>query len=247
MKLVCLLCFTGCMIYMGSCRKFEREGYLIQPGIALTFDDYSIDNWYKYLPLFDSFHVKATFYISQYHRLNAEQKNKLRIIESRGHEIAYHTTTHPNMLQYLQLIGMDNLVQYEIYDDLNKMNHDGFYPKTFAYPYGAHNKILDDRLLKIFKSVRALNGTRDYSKSVTTTTANSVLCALGIDNNSNSTGLIEKMMNLASKNNNCLVLVGHHIEAPRARFQVSYEKLKFILEKARELNMRFYTVSEISL
>ena len=50
------------------------------PGIALTFDDDRVDNWFQYLPLFDSLDVRATFYISKYNRLSAEQKNKLRII-----------------------------------------------------------------------------------------------------------------------------------------------------------------------
>ncbi len=126
------------------------------------------------------------------------------------------------------------------------MNTDGFYPTTFAYPYGAHDYYLDNQLLTIFKSVRALNGTHDLSKSVTLTTSNTVLYALGMDNNRRSTNIIEKMIDLAHENHNCLVMVGHQIENPNAKFQVPYQKLKFILEKVKSLNMKFYTVSEIS-
>ena len=104
------------------------------PGIALTFDDNYIDNWYNYLPLLDSFGAKVTFYISRYHRLTPAQKNKLSIIQSKGHEIAFHTTHHLHMCQYLQFMTMDDLEQHEIYEDLNRMRNDGFYPKTFAYP-----------------------------------------------------------------------------------------------------------------
>jgi hypothetical protein len=44
------------------------------------------------------------------------------------------------------------------------MNRDGYFPVSFAYPYGAHNLYLDNQLLSIFKSVRALNGTHDLEK-----------------------------------------------------------------------------------
>ena len=246
MKLVIALCFTWCLLCINSCKKFDTAGEMIQSGIALTFDDCYVDNWYDYLPLLDSFGVKATFYISQYHRLSPAQKNKLAILRSKGHEIAFHTTNHPRMCQYLQAFGLNNLMQYEIYDDLTKMNQDGFYPKTFAYPYGEHNKILDDRLLKIFKSLRILNGTTDYTLSETATTSNSILYGLGMDKKSNTLKTIERTMESVSKNNTCLVLVGHRIEQPSSDLQVPYKRLKFILKRAKELNLRFYTVSEIS-
>lgn len=229
-----------------ACTKYERQGNVAKPGIALTFDDYSIDNWYRYLSLFDSFGAKATFYISSYHTLSSQQKSKLREMQLRGHEIGYHTTFHHNLCDYQKLYGTEDLMRYEIYQDLNKMNRDGFYPSTFAYPYGAHNATIDSSLLKIFKSVRALNGTEDLAKSVTQTTRNTVLYALGTDNKRRSSSTIEKMIDLANENHNCLVLVGHQIENPDAKFQVSAEKLRCILRKAKNLNMNFYRVSEIS-
>lgn len=234
-----VLCHAGCT-------KYERLGNVERPGIVLTFDDNGIDNWYKYLPLLDSFGAKATFYISSYHSLTDDQKDKLREIQQHGHEIAYHTTFHNNLCDYLKLHGIKNLLKYEVYQDLKKMNRDGFYPKTFAYPYGSHNEVLNNELLKIFKSVRVLNGTNDLGKSVTRTTSNTVLYALGIDNERRTNATIEKMMDLAYKNHNCLVLVGHNIEMPANPYQVSYKKLKFILKKATSLNMVFYTASDVS-
>ena len=46
---------------MAGCNKYDKEGAMDMPGVALTFDDNSIDNWYSYMPLLDSFGVKATF------------------------------------------------------------------------------------------------------------------------------------------------------------------------------------------
>jgi len=235
------------MLYAGSCTKYEKKGIIEKSGIALTFDDYSIDNWYQYLPLFDSFGVRATFYISQYHKLSTEQKNKMRKMQSHGHEIAFHTSNHYNMVNYLDNFQIRDLIEREIYEDLRKMNHEGFYPRTFAYPYGSHNDYLDKELCKIFKSVRALNGTNNYAKSFTRGLNNKVLYAIGIDNKRPRLDKIEFLIEEAYHNSNCLILVGHNIEKPDAAFQVSLEKLKAILQKAKALNMRFYTVSEISL
>jgi len=246
MKLAIIVLLASCALCLDGCTKYDKVGYMKNPGIALTFDDNYIDNWYNYLPLLDSFGVKATFYICRYHHLTSEQKTKLAAIQRKGHEIAFHTTHHIHMCQYLQYMTLDDLVQHEIYEDLDRMRNDGFYPTTFAYPYGEHNKTLDDRLLKIFKSVRALNGTKDYSESLTSTNNNTVLYGLGIDVKSKNEKTIERMIDVASQNGNCLVLVGHMIEQPNSKLQVPYNELKFILTKAKSLGMQFYTASQIS-
>lgn len=231
---------------VAGCTKYEHEGKMQEPGIALTFDDCSIDNWYRYLPLLDSSGAKATFYVSSYHKLSPEQKDKLREIQRHGNEIGYHTTYHNNLPDYLARRGIDELMRIEINQDLKKMNDDGFYPSVFAYPYGAHNYYLDNLLLKRFKSVRALNGTRDLAKSTTQSNYNEVLYALGMDNTRRSDDILNKMIEISNRHNNCLVLVGHEIENPQAKYSVPCSKLRKILQKANELHMKFYLISEIS-
>ncbi len=233
-------------IVFSGCTKFEKVGSMREPGIMLSFDDASVDNWYQYMPLLDSFGAKLTFYISNYHQLNYKQKIELREIENKGHEIAYHTTNHYNLEEYLSVEGIDSLIKNEIYDDLDRMRKDGFDPVTFAYPYGRHNDLLDYRLLQIFKSVRALNGTPNHARSCTRTTDNLYLYALEVDDKSYDTNMILKMMNLAKSNNNCLVLVAHQINNPNAKYSISYNRLKEILMTAKNLGLRFYTASEIS-
>jgi len=229
-----------------ACTKFEKKGEVNEPGIALTFDDYTIDNWHNYLPLLDSFGAKATFYISNYHQLSRKQKYKLHEIQQHGHEIAFHSTNHYNMPQYLSAMGVDSLLKYEVFEDLEKMKKDGFNPVTFAYPYGKHNDFLDYNLLKIFKSVRALNGSPNHARSCTSTTNNSYLYALGIDDGGYNTDMILKMMDLSKTNRNCLVLVAHQINNLQSKLSISYTRLKDILTRANQSGMRYYTVSEIS-
>src|ERR1700709_571560 len=109
------------IFFATSCTKYTRTGSMPKAGLALTFDDYSVDNWYSYLDLLDSFHVKATFYISNYNKLTAVQKQKLHEIENRGHEIGYHTTNHPDLTKYVQQNGLQKLMKNEITDGLAMM------------------------------------------------------------------------------------------------------------------------------
>ena len=231
-----------------GCKKFERQGQMKSPGIALTFDDDRVDNWVNYLPLLDSFNVKATFYICKYNRFTADQKNKLAIIRAHGHEIAFHSTNHYNLMDYVYRFKhpINEMLKCEIEDGLKLMNKDGFYPITFAYPYGAHNGVFDKSLMRYFKSVRALNGTNDFSKSLAPAEKNDVLYGLGIDKSSKRSDVdVNKFIRSAYENKNCAILVGHNINTAD-KLSVTKERLLAIFSLAKELDLKFYTISEIS-
>ena len=218
-----------------------------RPGIALTFDDHCVEEWYNCMPLFDSFGVKATFYVSNYLKLTAKDKWMLRQLQDHGHEIAYHSLTHPDFVKYLKKHSAAQLLSEEIDKGMALMNADGFYPTTFAYPYGSHNNQTDQLLLKKFKSLRALNGSPDRSKSFTATSDNTMLYSIGLDLSSGkSMDELLNLISLAQQNSNCLVLLGHHINQPATKMQVPYERLKKIITTVHERKMKFYTVSEIS-
>jgi peptidoglycan/xylan/chitin deacetylase (PgdA/CDA1 family) len=231
-----------------GCKKFEKNGHMSAPGIALTFDDDRVDNWIEYLPLLDSAEVKATFYVCRYNRFTPEQKNKLRIIQSHGHEIAFHGTNHYNMMDYVYKYKhtIEDMIKGEVEDGLKLMNRDGFYPTTFAYPGGAHNGLFDKMLKRYFKSVRALNGTNDFTKSLAATEKNDILYGLGIDKNSNRTDeTLIKLINAANTNNNCAIFVAHDINSNK-KLSVTKERLQKIFSLVKQLGLKYYTISEIS-
>jgi len=232
-----------------SCNKseidFANKG--TRGGLALTFDDYNIDNWHTYLNLFDSLGVKATFYISNFNKLTANQKIKLHELQNHGHEIAFHSTNHVNFLKCVDSTGIEKMMKVEVTHGMWLMNNEGFYPTTFAYPYGRHNDILDKLLLKHFKSVRALNGTQDLSRSLIPLQNNKVIFGLGIDESSNrNLNKIEGLLFLAEQTNHCALLLVHNIERNDIKMQLPLWKLKAIILRAKSLNLKFYTVSEIS-
>ncbi len=241
------LLFFWLLCFVAGCAKYNREGFLPEPGVALTFDDSYIDEWYQQINLFDSFDVKATFYISNYNTFSPEQKRKLHALEDHGHEIAFHTTNHPNLVQYLTQNGIEKLMDNEINEGMSLMKQDGFHPTTFAYPYGRSTPKLDEVLLKQFKSVRVLNGSTDIAKSCAPANGSDKLYAIGMDLSSGkSNQQLVKYIQTAYENDNCLVLVGHHVERPDLKMQVPLERLKEIIKAVKARHMRFYTASEIS-
>lgn len=233
---------------LNGCTKYKKDGQLHQAGVALTFDDDRVDNWFKYLPYLDSANVKATFYVCKYNRFTDNQKKKLAIIQSHGHEIAFHSTNHYNMLDYVYRYNhtIDELLVNEIESGLKMMNKDGFYPTTFAYPYGAHNGMYDKKLMKYFKSVRALNGTTDFSKSLAPTENNQLLFGLGIDKSSKRTDeVVLQVIKSASENNTCAVFVAHDINTS-LKLSVTLDRLKLIVNYVKQLGLQYYTISQIS-
>ena len=247
MKSAFITISTIFLFIIGGCNKTAIKGNNPEPGIALTFDDNYVDEWVTILPLLDSFDVKATFYISNYYKLSAAQKTKLKEIRDSGHEIAFHTSNHYNLNDYLSNGNMESLIKNEITNGLEKMNADGFFPKTFAYPYGKHNEALDMELLKHFKSVRALNGTPDPQKSISGLSKNKTLFGLGIDEpNKRSFEELSRLLNKTYTSNGCIILVGHHVEKPGTKLSVSKTLLRKLFNEAKSQNLRYYTISQIS-
>lgn len=241
--LLCLIFFINF-----SCKKTDVTAIPVERGgLALTFDDHYVDNWFHYIDLLDSMGVKATFYISNYNKFTAVQKVKLHKLQDHGHEIAFHSTTHANFLKTAASDGCEKLIKEEVLDGLKLMNNDGFYPTTFAYPYGKHNDVLDKFMYKYFKSVRALNGTQDLSRSLASLHDNKLLFGLGIDETSKrSMEKINGLLSLAQQTDRCAVLLVHNIERHDTDMQIPIWKLREVLASAKSLNLKFYTVSEIS-
>ena len=248
-KLPLAAIYIAAFLLFSACNKYEKKGYMQQGGIALTFDDNLIDNWYKFIPFFDSTGIKATFYICKYHLFTPDQKSKLLILKNHGHEIAYHTTNHINMVEYIARFHhtIDELMKNEIEIDLRKMERDGYYPTTFAYPFGAHTGEIDQALLKrYFKSVRALNGSTDYSASLAPLEKNTVFRGFGLDKSSNhSDEVMINLMRSAKNNNSCAIFVAHNINKD-SKLSVTLDRLKKIATTVKELDLKYYTIAEIS-
>lgn len=246
-RFVAYISFFSLIGGLCSCKKESPKGEMQQGMISLSFDDTYINNWYKNLSLLDSLGIKATFYISSYHSLNLQQKNKLRIIENHGNEIAYHTTNHKDLLKLNRSDGITAIVEREIDPDLKLMRTDGFNPVDFAYPFGQHDQYLDRQLLPLFKSVRGVSNPNYYTCFARHTGAKQVFNAIEIDSRSKLIDeRIQNLMRLAWENNNCTFFYAHAINDPSINLQVTADRLRFMASIAQMYNLRFIKVSEIS-
>jgi len=100
--------------------------------------------------------------------------------------------------------------------------------------------------MRYFKSVRALNGTQDFSKSVVPTDHNTLLYGLGIDKSSNRSDKdIDNVMQSAKNNNGSVVFVSHEINTAN-KYSTTLHRLKQIFEFVKKNNLQYYTASEIS-
>jgi len=81
-----------------SCTK--EYGYLA--GIVFTIDDGNVNFWYPYLDYLDSLHFKLTFYVTDIMNSVRRKKTMLKNFWNHGHEIAYHTTNHVKISEFLE-------------------------------------------------------------------------------------------------------------------------------------------------
>ncbi len=237
-----------CVALLTGCKHEVPAGNMPTGYIALTFDDSDADGWYKYLPLLDSLGIKATFYISNYSRLTKEQIYKLHKIENKGHEIAFHSSTHPDFVKTSRVKGLDHIINFEIKEGLEKMRRDGFNPVNFAYPYGRHTQQLHGNLLPFFKSLRVTSNKKNYLNCLVQKKGrNQILYGCPVDQNSFiNDQQIKSLIRNAAEKKLCALLYAHEIERTSYPYHISTKRIRMIATAAKEDNVRFVTVKEIT-
>lgn len=94
--------------------QFTAMGPATSKRIALTFDDGPGPQTPEFLSLLKKYNVKATFFM-----LSEQVKNRKKVarqVAEEGHEIANHTSTHRNYLQYSKQVGEDKAKEDLILD-----------------------------------------------------------------------------------------------------------------------------------
>ncbi|GAB3640271.1 polysaccharide deacetylase family protein [Spirosoma arcticum] len=142
------LFFVGLLI---ACRPITPAH---PPGIALSFDDRFINEWYQLRPIFQKYNARATFYITQFDSLTPVEIAQLKTLQQDGHEIGCHGAIHTNSISYVRQNSMSQYLNDEIHPALRSMKRHGFRPTSFAHPGGAHTNAIDHELLKYFVLLR---------------------------------------------------------------------------------------------
>lgn len=229
---VLLVAIGGVLGVIKLYRIHQRD----QSGILLAFDDYAVSNWEEYLELFDEYDVKVTFFINA-----SEPTDFCYHARERGHEIAFHTVGH------VDLVGASEDVVYEqAIAPIEVFREKGFELSTFAYPYGRYSDELNEKLLEHYKVLRGAYELSIESKHML---REGFVEARSIDNlNYKSqeeyeqyiTGILYELQ----KEKGMVICLYSHIIG-YGDWCVSEEGLRFLIEKAEELGLKFYTYQQL--
>jgi peptidoglycan/xylan/chitin deacetylase (PgdA/CDA1 family) len=245
------------VMLLSSCKKDDNV-QLLGAGIMLSVD-VPPTAWFKMRDFLRENQIKITFYTQSYAELrDSSSKSQIQLMMQDGHEIAHHTSTHPVLEQYLASHTLEEYIKAEITEMSDLMKKDGISPRTFAYPNGNYTTESDRQLLNIFNSLRKTYQ-RSYSKSLEDLDPiyyrygnNKILFASSIDRKFNiPLSEIFAALERAKKTQQCICLYCHNVAYNDITFNnetynIDESALKAILMKAKQLNLTFYTASDIS-
>ena len=258
--------FTGILFlsfFLLGCNS-EKSSGTAQGGLALSFDDHFIDEWYALAPLLKKHRAKSTFFLTCSTPLSAREISMLRALKQEGHEIGYHGTIHGNAKMMLRDEGVEGYLNREIQPGLRYLRDAGFNPTSYAHPGGNHTTQADSILLAqgftvlrdVAKAERKMYGITLYHIPPRLHPfiyykpgSGPMVDALLIDSETNiSRKEIRDALVKAKETGTVLMLFGHKPlhSPPKSEeygFQVPF--LQYIVEQADSLNLRFYTMAEL--
>ena len=244
-KTVCMLAAMAALVLIagaafGGIKRYRvhlREQERKQSSIVLAFDDYSPDNWEQYFDLFDEYDAKVTFFVNA-----AYPTEFCEAARKRGHEIGCHTTGHANLTE---------LTEEEIYEQaiapIAVFREAGYEFTTFAYPYGAYTDELNELLLQHYNVVRGAfkcePHVKDYMKR-------GFVESMSLDNANYESReqyearILEILTVMSEAEEGAVVPVYSHAIGD-GDWCVTEENLEFLLQKAKEMDLKFYTFQEL--
>jgi hypothetical protein len=143
---------------------FARNTYA-SPGIALSFDDTSVDAWVALRPLLQQYGARVTFFVSRYRALNDEQHAGLKLLAADGHDVEPHTVLHLRAPDYVESHGLNAYLHDEVDPSIEVLRNDGFEVNAFAYPFGARTSELDAAIAKRVPVIRSVDFTYTGAES----------------------------------------------------------------------------------
>lgn len=232
-----------------SSKKFD-------PGIALTFDDKTIEQWHNARELFNKYNVNVTFFVSKIHALTKKEISMLKELRDDGHEIGSHSFNHLNAERFVSLNFVEDYIDYEINPSIKLLKRKGFSPGSFAYPFGARSEKIDEALFNKFEIIRGTAYTNNQTRIkdldkvyYSEKKENRLIFAVGIDEiYKNTNDEIIQGIERAEENKEILIFYGHSIgkTAGKDEYKVDIDTLEEIIKFTSEKGLKFYTVSDIA-
>jgi len=239
---LCALCILSVLCGF-NCDRKKYSNHII-----LTFDDASVDEWFAQRELFDTYNIKATFFISRPHQLTEGQIDKLKILIAEGHEIGCHGMNHLRATEENQYQYIDT----EIEPALQWLSDYGFSVTSFAYPFGIATPYLDSVLANHFTFIR--KATDNYLNTLISVypeiyTKKARCCntnAMGIDINYNiSMDNLEDAILKAKNTDSFLVLYAHVINNSSSDYTATPQYLEELFKRMKKHKIGAVTCREM--
>jgi peptidoglycan/xylan/chitin deacetylase (PgdA/CDA1 family) len=217
-------------------------------GIALTFDDNYVDQWYAIRNIFQQYNAHVTFFVSNFYELDQTQIDKLKVLQADGHEIAFHGYNHEDVVAYLQSHTLNEYMNNEIISGINLMKSNGFNPVDFAFPYGSDDPRATAAMTPYFLHMRDTYYDWDNTIFYQYGSNASVISGIGIDDNTYGNSLTDIYAGIAKAktDNRILIFYCHEpVASNPGEYQTSYDRIDKILANVKNNNMTFYRVADI--
>jgi PKD repeat protein len=216
-------------------------------GVAITFDDNTVDQWYAIRDILNRNNAHATFFVSQYEGLDQAQINKLKTLKADGNEIAFHGMYHTDVVEYLNTHSVQQYLDYEIIPGINLMKNDGLTPVDFAYPYGSDDPAATLALEAYFDHTRDTYYDWDNTIYYRYGSNQAFISGIGMDESyGHSTTEIHNGILKAKTDDRILIFYGHEpVPSNPQEYQTSYARLEDTLKYVSDNNLKTFTISEI--
>lgn len=130
-------------------------------GLALSFDDAHIADWWALRPMFDQYDARLTFFVTRYDQWDDAMKAQLRDLSADGHSIQAHSVNHLRAPEFVTERGLAAYLTEEALPSIELLRADGYAITDYAYPFGARTGELDRALLAHVERVRAVTFSLD--------------------------------------------------------------------------------------
>jgi peptidoglycan/xylan/chitin deacetylase (PgdA/CDA1 family) len=242
-----------CTFFLFSCENKNPPQKNIHkepnPGVVISFDDTSIDEWYQADKILRQYFWKATFCVSKINTLSHSEIKELQQLQNKGHEIAGHSLNHFNAKKFVAKNGVDAYMKQEINPMLALMDFYNFKVTSFAYPFGFRTAAIDKELLKKFQIIRGTTyGAQDPFFQNCYFNNSKLVYGIGIDTDHPNFSIpyLVRLLDYAKRKHKILILFGHKpAQNITANFQTKMETLKLICSYVKQHNMTFYTLSDL--
>jgi PKD repeat protein len=216
-------------------------------GVAITFDDNYVDQWYAIRPTLNKYNAHVTFFVSNFESLDQAQINKLKTLKADGNEIAFHGMYHTDVVEYLNSHSVQQYLNYEIIPGINLMTNNGLTPVDFAYPNGSDDPAATLALEAYFGHIRDTYYGWDDTIYYQYGSNQAFIAGIGLDESyGNSMTDIYNGISKAKTDEKILIFYGHEpVASNPGSYQTSYDRLDKTLKYVSDNNLKTFTISEI--